>query len=283
MNIVELTTDNIVSFLQFIPEDIADHIGRIFHHGMIAVEGDTPLAGMAWELKNMLEDAPKESRILWLKAEDETAAAELFERYTEDIALDDVERSCYTIPAAPDSREKEILEAQGFTSELTEGDEISATLDQISEIPLMKKTKPDPSIKTLMSVNQAAFSATARRMAGKGHRGICEDLIYLPRMYFENDVSCFYEEDGQIRALLLFHRLPSGNLRVVLMAAIGKDANQLLVKLMKNALMEVEELYPPDTKIFIDRHNLATLALGEKLFPNEIGMPIYIGSRKEGQ
>ncbi len=283
MNIVELSTDNIVSFLQFVPEDIADHIGRIFHHGMIAVEGDTPLAGMAWELKNMLEDAPKESRILWLKAEDETAAAELFERYTEDIALDDVERSCYTIPAAPDSREKEFLEAQGFTSELTEGDEISATLDQISEIPLMKKTKPDPSIKTLMSVNQAAFSATARRMAGKGHRGICEDLIYLPRMYFENDVSCFYEEDGQIRALLLFHRLPSGNLRVVLMAAIGKDANQLLVKLMKNALMEVEELYPPDTKIFIDRHNLATLALGEKLFPNEIGMPIYIGSRKEGQ
>lgn len=281
MKIAELTTDNIIHFLPFIPEDSADHIGRIFHHGMIAVEGDTPLAGMIWELKNMLEDGPKESRILWLWVKDEAAAAELFEKYTENIALDDVERSFYTIPAVPESREKEFLEAQGFTSELAEGDEISAAIDQISEIPLMKKTEPDPSIKTLMSVNQAAFFATARKMAGKGRRGICEDLIYLPRMYFENDVSCFYEEDGQIRALLLFHRLPAGNLRVVLMAAIGKDVNQLLVKMMKKALMEVEELYPPDTKILIDRHNLATLALGEKLFPNEIGMPIYTGSRKE--
>ena len=281
MNIVELTTDNIVSFLGFVPEDIADHIGRIFHHGFVAVEGDVPRAGMVWELKNMLEDGPKGSRILWLKVEEETAAAELFARYGENIGLDDVESSSYIIPATPESREKDFLETQGFTSELSEGDEISATLDQMAQIPLMKKTERDPAIYTLMSVNQSAFSATTRKMAGKGHRGVCEDLIYLPRMYFENDVSCFYVEDGQIRALLLLHRLPSGSLKVILMAAIGKDVKHLLVRLMKTALVEAMDLYPVDTKIIIDRHNLATLALGEKLFPNEIGMPVYTGSREE--
>ena len=282
MNIVELTTDNIVSFLGFVPEDIADHIGRIFHHGFVAVEGDVPRAGMVWELKNMLEDGPKGSRILWLKVEEETAAAELFARYGENIGLDDVESSSYIIPATPESREKDFLETQGFTSELSEGDEISATLDQMAQIPLMKKTERDPAIYTLMSVNQSAFSATTRKMAGKGHRGVCEDLIYLPRMYFENEVSCFYRQDRKISGLLLFHRMPSGSLKVMLMAANGKDSRMYLLKMIKRALNTATDLYSPDTRIIVDRHNYSTLALGEKLFPDEIGIPVYIGSRKEG-
>ena len=282
MNIVELTIENRLTFLEFIPEDITDHIGRIFHHGLLALEGNTPRAGMVWELKNMITEEPKESRILWMRAEEETAADALLERYEEIIALDDVKKSMYAIPAALDSREKAFFEAHGFSSELTEADEISATLAQIAETPLIRKTEPDPSVLPLMEVNQAALTSTIRKMAGKGHYGICEDLIYLPRMYFENNVSCFFEENDQIRSLLLFHRLPSGSLRVVLMAAFGKGVNLLLPKLMKRALVEAMELYPADTKILIDRHNLATLALGEKLFPNEVGAPAFSGSRKEG-
>ena len=93
MNIVEITIENRLTFLEFIPEDITDHIGRIFHHGLLALEGNTPRAGMVWELKNMITEEPKESRILWMRAEEETAADALLERYEEIIALDDVKKS----------------------------------------------------------------------------------------------------------------------------------------------------------------------------------------------
>lgn len=281
MYIIELTTENVLSYVGFVPVDVADHIDRTFFYGLLAVENEAPLAGMVWEVKNMLVDEARESRIVWMRIDDPTAADELFATYEENIEMDDVEVSSFVIHARRISPEKDALKAHGFSVKLAEGDEITATLEQAAKIPLMEKIQDDPSIKPLWSANPTAFSSALKRMTDMGHQGVCEDLFYLPRLYFDNDVSCFYEKNGQIDGLMLFHRAPSGNLKVILMVAVAKDFRKILLKMIKKALVNAMDLYASDTKVVIDRHNYATLALGEKLFPNEIGMPVYVGSRKE--
>lgn len=104
---------------------------------------------------------------------------------------------------------------------------------------------------------------------------------YLLRTYFENDVSCYSEDDDQINGLLLFHQNPSGGLVVVVMAAIGSDYGKIIPQMIRHAVTNALELYPPETEVLIDRHNYASLALSEKLFPRGFGTPVYIGSRIE--
>ncbi len=280
-DIVELNEDNIASFEGFVPADIADHIGRVFFFGLVAMVHDVPSCGMVWELLNMREHKEKESRILWLKTLDEEAADEMLKRYEGLLYEDGVKTSSYSIPAEPVCPEKEFLEARGFGADLSEGDEIIASLKQIRKIQLLKKTQAGRESKPLSELNQSELEAALSRMEKMGFRGLCDDLIFLPRMYFENEVSSCYVSEDQIQGLLLIHRLPSSRLKIVLLSALGKDYNRILVKLMKRTMDSLSELYPEDTEIIIDRHNLATLALGEKLFPNELGKPFFIGSRKE--
>ena len=111
--------------------------------------------------------------------------------------------------------------------------------------------------------------------------GLCEDLPYLSKAYFENDVSCYLEEDGDIIGLLLFHKKPSGTLEVVIMQVLGNEHVKDLLSMMCQALSAAKEIYDQQTEICIDRHNYSTLALSEKLFPRGFGIPVYTGSRNE--
>ena len=114
-----------------------------------------------------------------------------------------------------------------------------------------------------------------------GVRGLCEDLEYLPRDYFDNDVSCYCEEDGMINGVLLVHEDALGELQIILMFAVGEDPQRIVGHLMSLALTNAKVIYKPQTKICIDRHNYAALALSEKLFPSGFGVPVYVGSRQE--
>ncbi len=281
MNIIELTAENIISFIDYIPVDVADYIGRIFYHGLVAAQDDVPVAAMVWELKNMLNEDPKVSNIVWLRTDDEQAAYEMLDQYEENILLDEVTRSTFSIAAKKDSLEQLVLKNVGFSVVLTEGDEISAGLWQVSDVPLMQKTDIDNSVMSLWSAGVNELSDSFRMFEEKGHHGICEDLMYLPRSHFENDVSCFYRQKGVISGLFLVHMMPTGSLRIELMIAAGKDPQMYILKMIKKALSTALEMYSLDMKIVIDRHNLSALALGERLFPYEIGIPVFQGSRNE--
>lgn len=281
MDIIELTTENIISFIEFIPVDIADYIGRLFYHGLIAVEEDEPVAAMVWELKNMLNEELKVSNIMWLRVDDEQAAYQMLDQYEESIMLDDVSRSTFSIAAKKDSPEQQVLKNAGFSVMLAEGDEISAELWQVDEVAVMQKTDIDENVVSLWSAGVNELSEALNMFEGMGRHGICEDLMYLPRSHFENDVSCFYKQKGTICGLFLVHLMPSGSMRIELMTATGKDPKMYILKMIKKALTTALDMYSLSTKIIIDRHNFSALALGERLFPYEIGIPVYQGSRNE--
>ena len=68
---------------------------------------------------------------------------------------------------------------------------------------------------------------------------------------------------------------------IVVLAAIGSDFGKILPQMMKFSVLTALEEYSDETEIWIDRHNYASLALSEKLFPRGFGTPVYIGSRPE--
>lgn len=282
MSIVELTEDNIESFLDYLTEDVAENIGRTFFNGLLVTDEDSkPKAGMVWELKNMLKDTNKESHIVWLKAEDEQSFNELFDRYDREIKPEGIVRSSFTLPARTSRDLKMMLKGKGFTVNLMEGDKITAKLSEIADISAFNKITVSDCVMPLRNATQRSFSAAISRMVSQGHYGTCEDLAYLPRLYFENDVSCYAEVDGQITGLFLVHRTPSEKLEVVLMFVTGKESVKLIPQMIKQSVESAYEAYEPDVEIIINRHDYASLALGERLFPRGFGIPIYEGERSE--
>ncbi len=281
MDIVNLDEYNIDEYNGYITPDVAENIGRTFFRGILALDEGKPVAGMIWEIRNMMGDAENISRIIWLKADSEDAAEDLFERYRESVITDDVVRSDFSLPAKTDSRETEILKKEGFDVKFMEGDLIKVRLSEIMKLPFIKKVKFEDNIRPLKTITQRGFNAGIKEFMNRGLYGICEDLPYLSRSYFENDVSCYSERDGQVNGLLLFHRNPSGGLVVAVMGAISSDYGRIIPQMMKQSVTNACDIYEPETEVWIDRHNYASLALAEKLFPRGFGTPVYIGSRRE--
>ena len=281
MEVIVLTEENVSRYEDYITADVAENIGRTYYRGLVVTDDDTPVAGMIWELKNVLRETDVESHIVWMTIENETAADQMFAKYDENIKEASVVKSYFSLPAKTGKEEKKVLKDKGFTVALMEGDQITARLSEIAEIEFVKKIKKVDTVNPLRFITQRGFNSVLRRMMSIGHYGICEDLPYLPRSYFENDISCFSEVDGVINGLLLCHKYPSGKIEVSMIAAVGKDYVRILPLMIALAVQNAVEIYPPETEVIIDRHNYASLALGEKLFPRGFGVPVYIGERTE--
>ena len=278
---INLDEDNIEMYMDYMTSDIGENIGRTFYKGIIIAEDDDPLAGMVWENRNMMLGADNESHIIWFRADNEEAADLLFQEYKESVVEDEIKKTSFALPAVASSNEKEILKKNGFTVKFMEGDLIKARLSEIAELPYIRKIKLSENIHALKTMTQRGFNTAIRQFMVRGKYGLCQDLAYLPRSYFENDISCYYENDGLVQGIFLFHKKPSGGLLVVVMAALGNDYGKILMHMIKFSVSTALENYSQEDEVHIDRHNYAALALSEKLLPREFGTPVYIGERQE--
>ena len=281
MHIVDLNEENIDEYIDYIAPDAAENIGRFFFRGILCFDEDDLSGGMIWEVRNTMREEKNESNIVWLRIDSDEAGEFLFDNYSDLISRDDVEVSTISLPARGASKEKESLENAGFKVVFMEGDLIKTQLSEIAELDAFKKVKPGDSIRPLKNMTQRGFNAGVRPFMDKGLYGLCQDLPYLPRSYFENDISSYSENEGQVNGLFLFHKNPSGGLAIVVMAAIGNDYGKILPQMIKHSITRAIEIYSPDTEVWIDRHNYASLALSEKLFPRGFGIPVFIGTRQE--
>lgn len=281
MHIVNLDEDNIEMYVDFLTPDVAENIGRTFYKGLVVEKEGELIAGMVWNVRNMMNDADNESHISFLKINDEEAGNLLFEEYKDLAREDDVVKTTFSLPAKSTTSEQQALANAGFSVKFMEGDLIKARLSEIGELAFIKKVRVSDDIHSLKTMTQRGFNSAIRSFVAKGLYGLCEDLPYLPRTYFENDVSCYAEVNGQVNGIFLFHKNPSEGLMIVVMAAIGSDFGKILPQMMKFSVLTALEEYSDETEIWIDRHNYASLALSEKLFPRGFGIPVYIGSRQE--
>ncbi len=284
MTIVELNEENIREYASDITEDVAENIGREFFRGIIAAadDGKDMAAGIIWQYKN-LEDEKQdtESVIEWIRIKDVNAAEALFAAYSESIAKEGALTSRVVIPVKDSKTEVQALKDAGFRIRLTEGDNIIVSLSELSELAVMKSRKVPDYIYPLNTLVLRRFRRGVEQCISIGQKGLCEDLASLPMTWFDPDISFYAEKDGKFCGFLLFHVLPSGMICIQLMTGIGKDFQQTILGMIRKFIITMEEHYPPDTKIQMNRRNQASLQLAEKLLPRGFGIPVYTGSRGE--
>lgn len=283
--ITDLTRDNTEFYADYIGEDMAENIGRINYRGFVLTEVDhKPVAGMIWRIKKPDAVSDTESVVEWIRADKEDAFDEMLASYKEWIDEDEAVSSKVIIPAKEGRVIKNLLKASGFYVRLTESDLIVAKLSTLAEVDLVKKLRDQPipkSIKPLDQIPVRAFRSAILRCDRLGKTGICEDLTDLSIRWFEEDVSCVSEKDGEINGMFLFHRKPAGLITAQILVCFDNSTGVTIPLLMRKFIENMQEKYGPDTKVGFDRHNIRAMRLSEKLLPSGFGTPVYSGFREE--
>ncbi len=282
MKTISLTYENVGDYGAWIVPDMAENLDREYYRGLILEDDeDTPVAGMLYEILYNEEERPTEAAIRWLKIMDGSVAPALFEAYGKAAKDNGVSRTSFVIPVKDSAVEKAALKEAGFRVKLTEGNDIIVTLDELKALPIMKSTAVPDSIRPLNRINARAFRRAVSKCSMLGKKGVCEDLSYLPLSWFDPDVSCYSEEDGEVNGLMLFHKRPSGVVAIQLMIGLTSDPQMILLGMMRQFVISLEACYGPMVKVILDRHNQSSFKLSEKLLPRGFGIPVYAGDRDE--
>ena len=283
MKIIDLNEDNIREYASEIGEEVAENISREYFRGVVGVseDGEEMAAGIIWQYKNLKEQKDTESVIEWIRVRDAEAAGALFDAYSERVAKEKTTRTHVVIPVKGSSQEMQALQDAGFKVRLTEGDNIVVSLSELSGLAVMKSRKVPDYIHPLNTLVLRRFRRGVEQCISLGQTGLCEDLEFLPMTWFDPDISFYAEKEGKFCGFLLFHVMPSGMISIQLMTGIGKDYQQTILGMIRKFIITMEENYPPDTKILMNRRNQASLQLAEKLLPRGFGIPVYAGGREE--
>ena len=277
---IEIDSDNAEEFSDFIDEDLREELEREFFRGIGAMdEAGTPVGAMVYELKDLESEEDTKSRIRFLKAQNEEIENEILTEYAEAVRDEEVMESFFE---SPDRSMSEYLSANGFSTAVTEGLDIVITVDQIKNIPaILKGRSIPPYIMSLSEISALQFRTFVKECLFKGQKGLMEDLAYIPKSWFEQDLSACVVTDDKVNGALLINKSPSGNLYILLFTAFGADFQQNLALMMGYSAKKAMELYPEDTKIVIRRHDVKVKKLTGKLFATAKGAAVYSGTRKE--
>lgn len=279
MSIVEINESNTDVFEDMMGPDLTADLEREFFRGLGALSEDgKPVGCLVYELKNKEEDVETKSEIMLITADDESIREELMDTYKASVRVEEVTESYYEMT---DLEWGEFFQKAGFTNDQIEGSDIVITVGEFIESPVMKGRIPEH-IGSIGSLVLRRFRKGITRFLFAGKKGLLEDLAYLPINWFDTEVSSYSEADGKVDGFLLVRHTPSGSLDVKLFIAAGPDSIINLVSMLRYSVRKASELYPPDTKIVMKRHNNETRAFTKKLFPNAKGAPAIKGERAEG-
>ncbi len=281
MKVIQLSKNNIAEYREYLTPDIAEMALRAFSHGLIVLDNDIPSASILWRQQNIMSHDPCESHIISFRAGNEEANDLLFSEYKKHMEDEDVALSVVELTARDHAPEKEALKKAGFKVSLMEDDTIKVKLSALKMLPFFVKITRQPFIHPLMDMSAKQYNETVRKMLFKNKYGLCEDIAFLPRSYFDEEVSCYCEIQDEIVGVFLVHRTPSGGIKPELMTSWTEDSKKYIPVLITHSLLFAAEIYDPGDMVILDRHNIQSLALVEKFFPDRIGVPIFIGMRAE--
>lgn len=283
MSTILLTEENLDEYKDYIVDDIAENIGRIFYRAVLSLSNidHSPDGLILWRLVNMETEMPKEAVIEWFDSESEEVAKALLDRYREETDKVKITRSSFVLSVQQGRKNRDLLKRAGFTIKLFEGDNIVCTIGELKKMPILNMNISIDNAHNLVEMNMRRFRKEITRCVEAGRYGVCEDLSYLPMSYFDLEVSSYVEKGDVVEGMQLYHRTPSGNLEIKLLIAWGKDFKKIFAQLFKKTLMSALGTYSDDTKVILNRHNEAAILLTEKLFPRSLGCPVYTGERKE--
>ena len=280
MDIIEISEENLEEFGPLLGEDLAEDVKRIYYNGFgVMSEDGKALGAFVYELLNSESEEDTRARICRLKAEDKEVSAALEAFYTDTSTKEnEIVRSFYELL---EEDEAKALAGIGFSMEKKEGDALDITLGELSATSLGKQKILPEYVSNIEGLSVLQFRDAVKQILFKGHKGLVEDIPYLPKSWFDNSVSACVSSGGMIPGLFLIRRTPSGILIPVLFFAYGPESKKDLLYMMRYSLNKALQVYPPETVVRIYRRKPSVKAITDNLLPNKQGYEIFCGERKE--
>ncbi len=279
MNIIEITKENTAAFADILGDDLTVDMGRSCFRGFGALdELDRPRGAIVFELFGADQNRDTTSRIRLLEGESDEIKDELKDAYAGGVREIEISESFY---ATPDNVLAEYLEHIGFSKDQTESKEIVLSLSDIENLPIKLSAKIPPYVMNLSRASVIQYRNFIKRTILKGNKGSVEDLAYLPRSWFDGDISSCVVTDEKLDGIFLIRKTPSGELHTALYVAYGPDYIKNLGFMLVNTINSAILKYPPATKVVINRHNVAVKKLTGKLLHGFTGSEEFSGKRTE--
>ena len=282
MLIEYLSSYNLNKFRDYLDIDVTDSIGREFYRGVVVTVAGSPKAAMVWELIDLYDELkPTRSRIDWIKASDYESGKYLLKMYRVIIADDEVEESFFEFEEGIEAKYIDLLRTAGFKESESEGRFYRISVSDLKDMKHIGSLRAPLSIKSLEMLESIRLKKSLDDCVENTNRYIIPDIRILPISWFDQLISCYDEQDDECLGLFLFHKTPSGILRVELLSDWGSDVTNSLMYMIKYSAGKALENYSDDTTIMIIDNDSKAKKLVSYLFPQaEVSMCIR-GVRKE--
>ncbi len=281
----EINNKNIDQYKDFFDESTLENLDRdcCYFVALHSGEGKPPQGVISWEMFPTDNEDIVEGELLSLAATTQKAGKALLAEYETQARETGIEKTYFEFPVAEESDDftEKVLTDAGFTVRESESVYVTVKVDEIRELLFMSPQFEDSRVKSLGELSIPEFRIGVRNCIYGNHRGLLYDLSSLPFGYYEMNVSCAVESDGDVKGLFLVHRLPSGKFIAKLLYASGKRSQVELLQMLHFAGQKMIDTYSGDTEIMIHIRDNKRRDLVKKLIPNARGNEVKVGVKEE--
>ncbi len=279
--ISEIDDSSIDKYESFLGKNVAENLGREYFSGLASSgENKETTGAVVWKLSNVDDFENAKSEFVYFNAENSETAEELLEEYGEKISSEDIEKTFFELPDIPEEI-IEVLKENGFKVVKKESMDIFVKLEKITSNKIFMPKKKPKSVLPLSQLDPLRFRQGVTNCLFNGVPGLNDDLAFLPKDWYDEDVSCAFVDDDRVTGFFLVHDLPDGSLMPVLLFASGVDSNKNILDMLRSAALSAAHKYDGSTLLVIRRHDDRTRKLSSYLFPKAKGKIVAAGERIE--
>ncbi len=280
MKVCAINEENMDEFVTILGQDMAADLERVFFRGLgVKNEDDKAVGALVYELIGSESDQGTKSFIRLLNSDSSEAFGLMEKAYSRAEFYDDkIAQSFYEVS---DEKSAGEYKSVGFSMETRESDQLRITLGDLAGTEFAKKRKVPDHIRYLDELSFMEYRSAVKDFLAKGHKGMVEDLAYLPSSWFDRDISVCSTADDRVDGMFLVRTTPSGVLIPMLYYAYGPYYAKNLFYMLFKSIEKAMDKYPAETQIVISRINKASWDVMSKIMPTARGDKVFCGVRQE--
>lgn len=278
-DIYRINEDNIEEFAEDLDKNTAANISRIFYRGIANLTDASEKNVIVYELKNLEDEAETEAQIVFLSLKDRNSGEKLLSALSNEFSYHEVKRVYFELDELSDL-EMELLIKAGFGVREQESICIEVKAKELTALPAAMLKPANDSITNIGRLTPNAFRRGITNTLFHGKNGALEDIFFLPKDFYENEISSCAIYDNKVLGMLLLNKAADDKLYVDLLFSAGGNSKMDIANMLRFSIRKILENYPDDTVIVIPRYDEKKNIVIKTIFPNNKGKNVMFGERR---
>ena len=272
---VEITSENAGEYVSLIGNELCSSMERVYFRGIASMENDALAGVLIYELIHTESVETTEGRIRFLHG-DTKALSFLLTEYEKRAREEGASISYFE---TVDEGLAQILRDNGF--EVIEASDgiLHITVGDLKELSVLLALEKNSTIRSIRDITSFQFHDMTKACCLKGNLELLDDLPYLPKSWYDQDVSVCSLKQPEVNGLFLVRKTEDNELHPMLLIAFGTMSNKNLIQMLAFSRKVAMDKYPDDMPLVINCQNSYTRALTDKLFPSCSNRRIYQAKR----